>query len=67
MTTVGTANIACQDSPSASGPAISVPSMPPPRNSPKIQPIATWEWPGKYLRARMNDTGITPIITPSRI
>ena len=62
---VGSANIQCRDSPSAMGPAISVPSMPPPRNSPLTTPMATSDSPGgRYLRTRMNERGIAPTIAP---
>ncbi|MCQ0021085.1 hypothetical protein LUX39_51675 [Actinomadura madurae] len=65
---VGIANIQCRDSPSAMGPAISVPSMPPPTNNPLTTPMATWDCPdGMCLRTRMNDSGIAPTIAPCRI
>ncbi len=47
------------------GPAMRVPSMPPPTNSPLTTPMATWESPcGRCLRTRMNDRGSAPTIAP---
>lgn len=62
---VGSANIQCRDSPSATGPADSVPAIPPPTNNPLTTPMATFDSPaGRCLRTRMNDRGSAPTIAP---
>lgn len=65
VTIVGSANIQCQDSTSAVGPAISVPTMPPPVNSATTSPIATCDSPAeRCLRTRMKESGSAPTMTP---
>lgn len=62
---VGSRNIPCQDSPSAIGPATSVPTMLPPVNSAMTIPIATCASPAvRCLRTRMKERGSTPTMTP---
>ncbi len=64
-TTVGRANIQCQDSPSATGPANSVPTMPPPVKNARTTPIAACDRPaGRFLRATMKERGSAPTMTP---
>lgn len=65
---VGSANIQCRDSPSATGPADSVPAIPPPTNNPLTVPMATFDSPaGRCLRTTMNDRGSAPTIAPCSI
>ncbi len=63
---VGSANIQCRESPSATGPADSVPAIPPATNSPlTTPPMATFDSPsGRCARTRMNDSGSAPTIAP---
>lgn len=65
---VGSANIQCRDSASATGPAARVPTMPPPTNNPLTTPMATFtSSSGRCLRTTMNDRGSAPTIAPCSI
>ncbi|MGX1117147.1 hypothetical protein RKD37_002510 [Streptomyces ambofaciens] len=62
---VGSANIQCRESCSATGPADSMPTIDPPTKSPLTTPMATLDSPGgRCLRTTMNDRGSAPIIAP---
>ncbi len=62
---VGRANIQCRESCSATGPAHSMPTMPPPTKSPLTTPMATLDSPaGRCRRTTTNDRGSAPTIAP---